>query len=247
MAVADTLQELATDIQNAYTAINNRDGVLPANKNTNNLDTAIDSINDLAKLLNRQLVTVDIKQQVDLYELSVMRSQPNLVSVRIRNGKNTIGQQQFASDTKLEIVDIAGTTDRFNNLVFNYDTKLKTLVLRRTSSIFTMYGTTTFNSTPFRDGTGGTVYVPYTLVSTYSTATNWVALESTTFASIQENLIALNTAGVDITDYYEIVTELPTTDISTTKVYLIETQTEGTYEQWFYGSGSWVQLADITL
>ena len=247
MAVADTLQELATDIQNAYTAINGKDGTIPVNKNTNNLDTAIDSINDIAKLLNRQLVTVDIKQQVDLYELAVMRSQPNLVSVRIRNAKNTVAQQQFASNSKLEVVDIAGTTDRFNNLVFSYDTKLKTLVLRRTSSVFTMYGTTTFNATPFRDGTGGTVYVPYTLVNTYSTATNWVALESATFASIQENLIALNNVGVDITDYYEIVEEKPTTDISTTKVYLIETATPGTYEQWFYGSGSWVQLADITL
>ena len=247
MAVADTLQELATDIQNAYTAINGKDGTIPTNKNTNNLDTAIGSINELARVLNRQLVTVDIKQQVDLYEFAIMRSQTNLVSVRIRNGKNTIAQQQFASNSKLEVVDIAGTTDRFNNLVFSGDTKLKTLVLRRTSSIFTMYGVGSFNSTPFRDGTGGTVYVPYTLVNTYPTATNWVALESITFASIQENLIALNTAGVDITDYYEIVTELPTTDISTTKVYLIETATPGTYEQWFYGSGSWVQLADITL
>lgn len=247
MAVADTLQELATDIQNAYTAINGKDGTIPANKNTNNLDTAINSINELARVLNRQLVTVDIKQEVNMYEFAVLRSQPNLVSVRLRNSKNTIAQQQFSYDTKLEFVDIAGTTDRFNNLVFSGDTKLKTLVLRRTSGVFSMYGTTTFTDTPFRNGTGGTVYVPYTLVSTYSTATNWVALESCTFASIQENLIALNNVGVDITDYYEIVEEKPTTDISTTKVYLIETATPGTYEQWFYGSGSWVQLADITL
>ena len=44
MATADLLQELATDLQNAYTAVSNKGGTIPANKNTNNLATAIASI-----------------------------------------------------------------------------------------------------------------------------------------------------------------------------------------------------------
>lgn len=44
MAVVDTLQELATDLTNAYDSIDNKGGTLPSDKNTNNLATAIDSI-----------------------------------------------------------------------------------------------------------------------------------------------------------------------------------------------------------
>lgn len=44
MSVADRLNKLTTDITNAYTSIENKGGIIPANKNTNNLPTAIDSI-----------------------------------------------------------------------------------------------------------------------------------------------------------------------------------------------------------
>ena len=44
MAISDRLNKLTTDITNAYTSIENKGGTIPANKNTNNLPTAIDSI-----------------------------------------------------------------------------------------------------------------------------------------------------------------------------------------------------------
>lgn len=44
MAIADRLTKLTTDITNAYASIENKGGTIPANKNTNNLSTAIDSI-----------------------------------------------------------------------------------------------------------------------------------------------------------------------------------------------------------
>ena len=44
MSVADRLNKLSTDITNAYTSIENKGGTTPANKNTNNLSTAINSI-----------------------------------------------------------------------------------------------------------------------------------------------------------------------------------------------------------
>ena len=157
----------------------------------------------------------------------------------------SFGNNCFSGNTSMEWVDI-GVTANFQQNVFISCSSLVSLVLRG-NTISTLGNTNSFSGTPFRNGTGGTAYVPYSLVNTYSTATNWVSLESTTFTSIEKNLIALNTLGIDITDYYEIVTTLPTSDIATDKVYLIETQTTGTYEQWFYGSGSWQQLADITL
>ena len=44
MAIADKLTKLSTDITNAYTAIDNKGGTIPANKNTDNLASAIGSI-----------------------------------------------------------------------------------------------------------------------------------------------------------------------------------------------------------
>lgn len=44
MSVADTIQELATDIGNAYDKVQTKGGTIPQNKNTNNLATAIATI-----------------------------------------------------------------------------------------------------------------------------------------------------------------------------------------------------------
>ena len=44
MSISSNLTKLTTDITNAYTSIENKGGTIPANKNTNNLSTAIDSI-----------------------------------------------------------------------------------------------------------------------------------------------------------------------------------------------------------
>ena len=44
MSVADTIQELATDISIAYDEVQTKGGTLPQNKNTNNLATAIGTI-----------------------------------------------------------------------------------------------------------------------------------------------------------------------------------------------------------
>lgn len=44
MSVAETIQELATDIGNAYDEVQTKGGTLPQNKNTNNLATAIATI-----------------------------------------------------------------------------------------------------------------------------------------------------------------------------------------------------------
>ena len=44
MSVASQIEQLETDITNAYSAINTKGGTIPAHKNTNNLSTAISSI-----------------------------------------------------------------------------------------------------------------------------------------------------------------------------------------------------------
>ena len=44
MAISDRLNKLTTDITNAYTSIENKGGTIPSNKNTENMSTAISSI-----------------------------------------------------------------------------------------------------------------------------------------------------------------------------------------------------------
>lgn len=44
MAISDRLTKLTTDITSAYTSIDNKGGTIPSDKNTDNLHTAIDSI-----------------------------------------------------------------------------------------------------------------------------------------------------------------------------------------------------------
>lgn len=299
METADLLAELASDIQDGYSAVQTKGGTIPQNKNTNNLATAISTIptgitptgtinitqngtvdvtnyasasvavpnddTELVALIDGTLMEID-NSAVNSLRNNCFRSLTTLRTANFpsvtRMGEQAFngctrmvkaffptlgtisGQSGFYGTTALNVCDIGFTSSITNNTFAN--SGIKNLVLRKTTLTIINY-VTVFTATPFRNGTGGTAYVPYSLVSTYQSATNWSALESTTFASIQENLIALNALGVDITNYYEIVTELPTSDIATDKVYFIETQTSGTYEQWFYGSGSWVQLPNITL
>ena len=80
-------------------------------------------------------------------------------------------------------------------------TKLTNLVLRRTSAITTLANVNAFQSTPFRNGTGGTVYVPRDLVSSYESATNWSSLESTTFAAIEDNIATLEALGLNVDEF----------------------------------------------
>ena len=128
------------------------------------------------------------------------------------------------------------------------NSSIKNLVLEANQVV--TIGSSTFNGTAFKNSNKGTAYVPYNQVANYNANSVWSSLASTGYTiikSIQENLIELQELDVykfELSDYYDIVTELPTTDIDDTIVYFIETATAGTYEQWFHGSGQWAQLPD---
>jgi hypothetical protein len=167
----------------------------------------------------------------------------NLENVIVPNVTRIDGYA-FRNTTKLEILDLAVITTLNGFLAFR-GSAINTLILRSKNKC-------SLANSPFNDSLGiggaggGTVYVDYSNLTWYPTATGWKDVANTTFASIQENLATLYDLGVDITDYYTIVDELPTSDVSTDKVYFI-LDSGTTYHQWFYGSGSREQLADITL
>jgi len=83
----------------------------------------------------------------------------------------------FYGCTSLEVADLMAQklgTDTFRN-----DQKLNTLILRNTSQRTAFYGDPKFSTTPFKEsGTGGTLYVPQSMISVYEADSDWSKLLS---------------------------------------------------------------------
>jgi len=63
---------------------------------------------------------------------------------------------------------------------------LNTLIIRSTGTLATLSNINAFNSTPFASGgSGGTLYVPSALISSYQSATNWSTILGYTNNSIE--------------------------------------------------------------
>lgn len=90
----------------------------------------------------------------------------------------------FQGCTALQSFDVGGNGGYFGTNTFN-STALNTLVIRSTS-VKTLGNTNAFASTPFASGgTGGTLYVPSALVSSYQSASNWSTILGYANNSIQ--------------------------------------------------------------
>ena len=80
----------------------------------------------------------------------------------------------FAQNTGVEGVDFGPLAKIYG---IPNSPSLTILVLRKTNSITELNNTSVFNSTPFASGgSGGTIYVPQALISTYQSATNWATV-----------------------------------------------------------------------
>lgn len=124
----------------------------------------------------------------------------NLVSVNLPNLTTIGGAYAFtgckklqmivlpslASDTNsstfnecnlLEKADFGANCTGIWNSVFNKCTVLDTVILRKTDGVSKLNNTNSFNNTPFASGgSGGTLYVPNALISSYQSATNWITI-----------------------------------------------------------------------
>lgn len=89
---------------------------------------------------------------------------------------------------------------------FNNCTALKTLILRTTSKVVPLSVSTALNGSPFASGkSGGTLYVPSALISSYQSATNW----STILGYTNNNIVAIE--GSQYENYYADGTPIQTT------------------------------------
>lgn len=295
MSIATSLTKLETDISNAYDAVSSKGGTIPADKNTNNLATAISSISGgggkpeqsktATPSTSSQTILPDTGYTLSSVTVNAVTSSidNNIKAENIKQGINILGVEGTFKDQANEIVDRSFTTlnittdtigsfalrdainlvtinapnltkvltngcygctnlkninttnplsvetNSFTNcrnledfdfeisqinlssftnckkitkiicttslnrigtgLVFSGCSSLKTLVLRKTGSVVvTLSSVNCFDNTPFRNGEGGTVYVPNNLISSYQSATNWSSLESTTFKAIEGSI-----------------------------------------------------------
>jgi len=84
------------------------------------------------------------------------------------------GWQIFSKMTNLEELDIMNVISSQQQL-FSDSVKMSVLIIRDTNNILTLVNNTNvFNNTPFASGkSGGTLYVPQSLISSYQSATTW--------------------------------------------------------------------------
>lgn len=84
--------------------------------------------------------------------------------------RETASTNQFSSCIKLKAAD---TKNHVRQNQFAGCTTFDTLVIR-SATVVSLVNTSAFNNTPFASGkSGGTLYVPSALVSSYQSATNW--------------------------------------------------------------------------
>lgn len=100
-----------------------------------------------------------------------------------------------------DFTDVPG----FGSDSFNSNNAMNILVIRRTSSIATLSTVNVFASCPFASGkTGGTLYVPQSLISSYQSASNWSTVLGYTNNQIKsiESTHTDPDAPIDLTLYY---------------------------------------------
>lgn len=86
----------------------------------------------------------------------------------------TCGSYPTSDMRDTEEVDLGTTAPNITNYFFSGSNKLSVLIIRKTSAIATLSNVNALAATPFAsNGTGGTLYVPNSLKSAYSSASNW--------------------------------------------------------------------------
>ena len=121
----------------------------------------------------------------------------------------------FYQDTELLAIDwLGGTGITGSTGQFEWCSKLSMMVIRDSNKVSPLSNISAFNNTPFASGkSGGTLYVPYGLISGYETASNWATIlgyPNNQIKSIESTHVDPN-APIDLTLYYADGTLIPTT------------------------------------
>lgn len=99
----------------------------------------------------------------------------SLENIALPSFSKNLYSNAFKDCSKLKMADFTNITDISSGDQFNGCSLFDTLIIRK-SSVVSMAIGNNFKNTPFAsDGSGGTVYVPESLMTSYQNATNWSA------------------------------------------------------------------------
>lgn len=127
------------------------------------------------------------------YANHIFRECPNLEVLALPSMRNYANAYSFMDCPKLTALDIWGFSGAD---MFVRDALLTVLILRSTSMV-ALGNINYFNNTPFASGkSGGTLYVPNALKSSYQSATNW----STILGYANNSIVAIE--GSQYENYY---------------------------------------------
>lgn len=101
-------------------------------------------------------------------------------------GNYALDSYNFRNCTSLTAVDLNNASRIGGANVFDGCTNLTTFIIRKTDSAAGLQNVNNFSNTPFASGgTGGTLYVPSALISSYQSASNWSTILGYANNSIQ--------------------------------------------------------------
>ena len=112
MSISTELTTLSTNITNAYNAIQTKGGTIPTNKNTENLETAINSIssyeNSLRDMISNRsnMTSVDFPSGITSIGNYAFNGCRSLTSLRIGSNIQTIASDAFNGCTNLTTIYI---------------------------------------------------------------------------------------------------------------------------------------------
>jgi len=122
------------------------------------------------------LESVNLPAVANINAATVFQQCASLKSISLPSANTATGMTIFQSCTALEFADLGFVTS-VNAYLFDKCSALKTIVLRNTALV-SLANVSAFNKTPFASGgTGGSIYVPSTLIDTYKSATNWSTID----------------------------------------------------------------------
>lgn len=122
-------------------------------------------------------------------------------------GWNTETYASTFRSTNLQKIDFGTGLYRVTSDAFN-TSNINTLVLRRPFGVVSLINMSAFTNTPFASaGTGGTLYVPSNLISSYEQATNWSTLlsyENNNIEAIEGSQYEYNLVDGTPVSYYDM-------------------------------------------
>ena len=109
----------------------------------------------------------------------------NLTGVIFKNATSAVGTNAFNGCTNLTFADL-GSVTRLNGNAMR-SSGISTLILRN-SSMVVINNAGPFIGTPMVNGSGGTIYVPSAIKSTYEGNAQWQLLTTATFAVLEGSI-----------------------------------------------------------